>query len=251
MENLRRKPKGCVVAGVCNGLSDFTGMDVVMVRLLFIFGAYFGSWVLYAILWVCMPVSTSQDNESEEDVEYDDSSDEDDEDNEDEDEEDCQIIKPDSQSQYQIHDVSVFIAGTISNGAASDWAKKVEEYFEKKNISLYNPRRDSWIGSFEQRKSNEVFNIQVNWEIDNIKDVDAIFFYFESNSVSPITIGELYYLCGMLECNEEKDIIVYCPDDFNKKGNIEIMCDKYNIPIFNDFHSSLDALRKLLDDKWF
>ena len=188
MENLKRKLRGSVVAGVCNGLSDFIGLDVVIVRLLFIFGYYFGSWFLYAILWVCMPVSDSQDNESEEDTEYDDSSDEYDEDNEGEDDEDCQIIKPDSQSQYQIHDVSVFLAGSIELGIAEEWQDALLNRYAKKPITFYNPRREMWDPNTVMRKYDKTFNTQVNWELDNIRNVDITYMYFDPNTKSGITI---------------------------------------------------------------
>jgi phage shock protein PspC (stress-responsive transcriptional regulator) len=58
MQNrLVRPENGRILAGVCAGLADWIGIDVTIVRLIFIvFGVMTGSGLLiYLILWVIMP----------------------------------------------------------------------------------------------------------------------------------------------------------------------------------------------------
>ncbi|MBV7329694.1 PspC domain-containing protein [Chloroflexi bacterium TSY] len=52
---LRRKNR--VIAGVAGGLADFFGLDVSLVRLMFILSLLFGGsgLFLYIVLWIVMP----------------------------------------------------------------------------------------------------------------------------------------------------------------------------------------------------
>jgi phage shock protein C len=53
---LVRPRRGKIIAGVCAGLADFFGVDVTVVRLVFVF---FGLWgpgeVAYIALWLIAP----------------------------------------------------------------------------------------------------------------------------------------------------------------------------------------------------
>lgn len=52
--------------------------------------------------------------------------------------------------------------------------------------------------------------------------------YFDPNTKSPISLLEL----GLYATSNKLHVI--CPDGFYRKGNIEIVCDKYNIPIYEN-----------------
>jgi len=50
-----RNTKTGVVAGVCAGIADSTGLPVLLIRVLFILGAIWGAGLLlYVILWIAM-----------------------------------------------------------------------------------------------------------------------------------------------------------------------------------------------------
>ncbi len=55
---LRRNPFNKVIGGVCSGLADYFGIDVVLVRALFFASFLFAGTGggLYLILWILMPV---------------------------------------------------------------------------------------------------------------------------------------------------------------------------------------------------
>lgn len=54
-----------VIAGVCQGLADYFGIDVVVVRLIALFALFCfsaGFWV-YIVLWIAMPLEgAAKDN---------------------------------------------------------------------------------------------------------------------------------------------------------------------------------------------
>jgi nucleoside 2-deoxyribosyltransferase len=146
------------------------------------------------------------------------------------------IIKPDSPDQtFNEFAVTIFLAGSIDNGAATLWAQRVQDAMIDEGVTMFNPRRDEWFPDIEARASNEFFRNQVNWELDRIDLAKIIFFYFEGGSVSPITLQELGYALG-----KGKRVVVCCPDDFWRKGNVEIMCERADginrVPV----HSTLD-----------
>ncbi len=57
-KRLVRIEEGRMLAGVCAGLAQYLGMDVTLVRLIFVLLAFFasGGLLLYIILWLIMPM---------------------------------------------------------------------------------------------------------------------------------------------------------------------------------------------------
>lgn len=150
------------------------------------------------------------------------------------------IIKPTDECQILFGDTSVFLAGSIEMGAAEDWQKTLQDSLSDFDIVIYNPRRDEWDSSWEQRETNPQFNHQVNWEMDKLENANVIFMYFSPETKSPISLLELG-----LYANDEK-MIVCCPDGFWRKGNVEIVCSRSGIPLFNDLNSAIASLKSRL-----
>ena len=128
---------------------------------------------------------------------------------------------------------TVFMAGTIDMGNSENWQKKTIEILEDNliNCIAYNPRRETWPGD----NSNE-FERQVNWEQDMLEDSDVIFMYITGTSKSPITLLELgeFLASGKL--------IVVCEEDFYRYGNVRIMCERFGIPLYNDYEEGIKRL---------
>lgn len=147
-------------------------------------------------------------------------------------------IKPPKSGEIQ--GSTVFLAGSIEMGVAEDWQTKVAKRFEKNSVTLYNPRRDEWDASWKQEQKESKFNEQVNWEMNNLEDCDIIFMYLDPNTKSPISLLELG-----LHASSGKMIVV-CPDGFWRKGNVEIVCTRFNIPLFNSLDDGMGALETLV-----
>jgi hypothetical protein len=135
---------------------------------------------------------------------------------------------------------SIFLAGSIEMGAAEEWQVKATKYFEKDKVLVMNPRRDSWDSSWKQTIHNPKFKEQVTWELDMIDHASVVFIYLDPNTKSPISLLEL----GLVA--ERDTAVVCCPDGFWRKGNIEIVCERENIPLFDDFDYALAFARKKL-----
>jgi len=127
---------------------------------------------------------------------------------------------------------SVFLAGSIEMGAAIDWQSDLGNFFEKElQYIVFNPRRDDWDSSWEQKFENPQFYQQVNWELNALDQATIIVMYFAPETKSPISLLELG-----LYANSGK-LYVICPDGFWRKGNVEMVCNKYNIPLFESIES--------------
>ena len=150
-----------------------------------------------------------------------------------------QVIKPnDKNLWYSDKDIKIFLAGSIEMGKAEDWQATIPELFkDRQDLTFFNPRRDDWDSSWEQKESNPQFSEQVNWEMDKLDECDIIFMYFSPETKSPISLLEL----GLYA--ESGKMIVCCPDDFYRKGNVDITCARYNIPVYNTIDAAIGRLR--------
>lgn len=150
---------------------------------------------------------------------------------------------------------SVFLAGTIEMGTGENWQPKAIAALYGKVGAIYNPRREDWDSSWEQSIENPNFSAQVGWELDHIDRVlytingqGVVYFYFAPDSKSPVTLLELGLVAGHLDCRSSgAKAIVCCPKGFWRRGNIEIVCARNNIPLYEDFDASIDAVIKSLN----
>jgi len=120
--------------------------------------------------------------------------------------------------------VSVFLAGSIEMGKAIDFQRMIIEASNHVPYIFYNPRRDDWDSSWEPVKENEKFREQVEWELDALEAADVILMYFDPKTISPISLLEL----GIF--SHKHKMIICCPKGYFRKGNIDIVCERYGIP---------------------
>jgi hypothetical protein len=122
---------------------------------------------------------------------------------------------------------SVFLAGTIDMGFSDDWQTQLGKWFLSNGYNIFNPRRKDWDSSWIQSYDNPQFSQQVKWELNALDKADWIVMYLAPESKSPISLLELG-----LHANSKK-LLVVCPDGFYRKGNVEVVCSMYDIPLFN------------------
>lgn len=135
---------------------------------------------------------------------------------------------------------SVFLAGSIEMDKAEDWQAKVSTALQDMEIDIYNPRRENWDASWEQSIEDKNFRTQVEWELDHLDKATAIFMYFDKKTKSPISLLELgLYATG-------GKLVVVCPDEFWRKGNVEVTCKRYNIPLFDNIEDGIKKLKTKL-----
>jgi hypothetical protein len=136
---------------------------------------------------------------------------------------------------------AIFLAGSIEMGKAENWQARVEEFFKyyPREITILNPRREDWDSSWTQEFTNPQFYQQVNWELTSLDAADLIIMYFHPDTKSPISLLEF----GMYA--ESNKMLVCCPTGFWRKGNVDIVCERYSIPNYE----TLDELLKDIQNK--
>lgn len=122
--------------------------------------------------------------------------------------------------------LKVFLAGTIDNGDSENWQEQVIERFTfNPNIKFYNPRRKNW----DKNASEDELVYQIQWEQEYLDKADLIIMAISDDSKSPISLMEL----GLYA--KEQKMIVFCNPSFYRYMNVKLTCEKYNIPLEENF----------------
>jgi hypothetical protein len=130
----------------------------------------------------------------------------------------------------------VFLAGSIEMGKAEQWQERIVKALSGAgDLIVLNPRRDDWDDNWEQRADNPRFFEQVSWELDMLEAADIVIMYLAPGTKSPVSLLEL----GL--CARSGKLKVCCPQGFWRRGNVEVVCQRNRIPLF-------DTLDDLLDD---
>jgi len=119
----------------------------------------------------------------------------------------------------------VFLAGTVEMGIAQNWQQEIIDFFKNDDrVCFLNPRRDDWDSSWKQSIDDPQFKEQVEWELSSLERSDMIVMYFDPNTKSPISMMEFGIYCM------SKKMTVCCPEGFWRKGNVDVVCERYNTP---------------------
>jgi Nucleoside 2-deoxyribosyltransferase like len=140
---------------------------------------------------------------------------------------------------------TLFLAGTIDDGNSENWQDRAIGIIASEisgDFSVVNPRRDNWdphLGESELRK-------QINWELDNIQRSHVVFMYLHPGSKSPISLLEMGLMIGQTSTGMALNrLVVCCPPGFWRKTNVEVVCERNSIHLYEDFDEALKVAIKL------
>ncbi len=150
-----------------------------------------------------------------------------------------QVFKPPN-AVGDLKQKSVFLAGSIDMGAAVDWQKEVTDALVDLPVAIFNPRRDDWDSTWEQDISNPEFREQVEWELTQMENADVIAVYFDPEGKAPITLMEVG-----LHARANK-LVVCCPEGYWRRGNVQVVCNFYNIPLVDDLEALIREVKERL-----
>jgi hypothetical protein len=136
------------------------------------------------------------------------------------------MLKPPTPLPPTLSQPSVFLAGSIEMGRAELWQDAIVDALRDEPLTILNPRRDDWDASWEQSSANPQFVAQVAWELDAQEQAGLISMYFAPETYAPITLLEL----GLFAASGK--LLVCCPPGYWRKGNVDVVCARYNIPQF-------------------
>ena len=143
------------------------------------------------------------------------------------------VLKPPQDLKLSAGKVKIFLAGTIDMGTSIDWQADVATKLADLDVCILNPLRAVFDVSMVQSINNPAFTEQVWWELNAQDEADIILMNFVAGSKSPISLLEL----GLYASSRK--MVVCCPDGFWRKGNVDIVCDRYSIPVFTTIDEAL------------
>jgi hypothetical protein len=135
---------------------------------------------------------------------------------------------------------SVFLAGSIEMGQAPNWQTLLERELAGLDVVILNPRRDQWDASWVQSIHNPQFREQVEWELTAQERASLIAMYFDPATRAPITLLEL----GLFARSGK--ILVCCPEEYWRRGNVEVVCARYGVPLLSGLPDLVAAVRRRL-----
>lgn len=135
---------------------------------------------------------------------------------------------------------SIFLGGSIEMGKAEDWQHYAVAFIDihtsGKDIIIYNPRRKDWDPSWVQSKDNPKFREQVEWEREALEKCTHILMHLEPGTMSPISLMEIGEHC------RSSKMVVVCSNKFYRKGNVDILCEYYNIPLYTQLSDGINHI---------
>lgn len=147
------------------------------------------------------------------------------------------VFKPPTPIAIPERTASVFLAGSIEMGTADDWQAAITARLADVDVVILNPRRDDWDSSWRQSIDDTRFRGQVEWELSSLDRAGVIAMWFAPETRAPITLLELG-----LHARTGK-LIVGCPEGFWRRGNVEIVCARFGIPLVATFEAFAAAVR--------
>ena len=140
----------------------------------------------------------------------------------------------------QVKTPSVILYGAIQPDPTKDWQTSLSASLSDLPIAILNPRRDDWDSSWVEDISYPKFKEQVDWEMDYAQVADVIVFYFAPEAMTPVTLLELglYARTGKA--------VVCCPEGFYKRGNVQIVCQRYEIELLGSLMELEKSVRTRL-----
>jgi len=139
------------------------------------------------------------------------------------------------------HGKAIFLAGSIEMGKANNWQDYLVQNIDHSNLVILNPRRKDWDNSWKEEIENPQFYEQVNWELLALERADLIVMYFDPNTKSPISLLEF----GLFA--KSKKMIVSCPRGFWKKGNIDVVCERFGVKQFANLDGIITEIKAFFE----
>ncbi len=153
----------------------------------------------------------------------------------------ARVLKPPTRVDLSPGARSVFLAGSIDMGQAEDWQSTVTRALGDRDVVILNPRRDEWDASWEQDIAFAPFREQVEWELEGLERATIIAVYFAPTSKAPVTLLEL----GLFAKSDR--VVVCCPEGYWRRGNVEIVCRRYEVQMAADLDALVREIRRRLD----
>lgn len=138
--------------------------------------------------------------------------------------------------------ISIFLSGSIADIGGITWQNHFAHQLQKLPITILNPHRPDWDSTWKEDISDSRFREQVNWELDMLEKADLRVVYFAASetAVAPISLLEF----GLFARGSGDKMFVICPRLYKKRGNVQIVCGKYGIALYETLDGAVNAIKQ-------
>lgn len=168
----------------------------------------------------------------------------------------AQIINAMSREPIADTQTVIFLAGITSPPDAAWRLELIEELAHLRHVTIADPTRPDWDDTWVEDASFAPFADQVRWELDLQDRADVLVVNFgglldaascEGRTGGGAAIGELPKApISLLElgirAGSGRRCMVVCRDGYWKKGNVQLVCERYGIKMFPSVHALAKAL---------
>ncbi|KAI1498307.1 hypothetical protein F5X99DRAFT_412205 [Biscogniauxia marginata] len=133
---------------------------------------------------------------------------------------------------------SVFLAGTTSKTDDRDWRLALSELLASLPLTIFNPYRPDWDSSWREDISFVPYREQTDWELEMQEAADIVVVFFHPATQAPVSLLEF----GL--CAKSGRAMVVCPEGYCKRGNVQIVCQRYGVEMVETIDGIKDAIVK-------
>lgn len=136
------------------------------------------------------------------------------------------IVAP-SDASWPPHHRTVFLGGSIEQGAAPEWQTPFAQRIlsQHSDVTVFNPRRRNWNPKWVNHPNNKPFLRQVSWELDHLEKADWAVMHLADDTLSPVSLIEYGFLCSQ----KPQTTLLSCSERFWRFGNLAIMAQRYGV----------------------
>ncbi|KAI1342951.1 hypothetical protein F5Y15DRAFT_371448 [Xylariaceae sp. FL0016] len=131
---------------------------------------------------------------------------------------------------------TVFLAGSTSKTDDRDWRGALCEQLTDQPLTIFNPHRADWDSTWREDISFAPYREQTEWELDMQDAADIVVVFFHPQTQATISLLEL----GL--CARSGKAVVLCPEGYWKRGNVQIVCQRYRVEMVGDMTGLKDAI---------
>ncbi|TRX96487.1 hypothetical protein FHL15_002759 [Xylaria flabelliformis] len=136
---------------------------------------------------------------------------------------------------------SVFLAGTTTAVGNIDWREQLSTSLSQYPITVFNPYRPDWDSTWREDINFDPFREQVSWELDKQEKADLVVVYFHPATHAPISLLEFG-----LSAHIPGKVIAVAPEGYSKRGNVQIICQKFGIELLDNMDTLHESIIKKL-----
>jgi len=137
---------------------------------------------------------------------------------------------------------TLFLSGSIDRDTAVDWRLRLTTQVLDLPVTVINPHRSDWDSTWREEPDFPQFREQTQWELSMLAKADIAAIYFAPGTPAAVTLFEL----GSCLQKGSEGVVVFCPDSYWKRGNVQLICEAYNLVCCKTFEEFVTAVRTKL-----